>query len=215
MAPADLCRKRGPGTRVEEAADVAAVVAPYVQGEVPRPRPQPAPFDRRGAWFAWIRAVRLPQVATSRARVGGSWGGYRKRRRRPGRPAGKHSASRSPGCNRPPARRPPGCLSWKSINQAWGCRANSAVGALEMNSLSHRLRRLEDRFERPPGETEYDRWLRQRLEPANRRIAEARQRGELPPPIERPLTEFEQRRLEILRGAALNAKLRADRRSGR
>ena len=39
MAPADLCRKRGPGTRVEEAADVAAVVAPYVQGD-PRHRTQ-------------------------------------------------------------------------------------------------------------------------------------------------------------------------------
>jgi transposase InsO family protein len=48
--------------------------------------------------------------------------------------------------------------------------------------------------------TEHDCWLRQRLEAANRRIAEARQRGELPPPIERPLTESEQRRLEIFRG---------------
>jgi hypothetical protein len=48
----------------------------------------------------------------------------------------------------------------------------------------------------------------------HRRIAEARNRGELPPAEEeRPLTEFEQRRLEILKQAAWHAKLRADRRA--
>jgi hypothetical protein len=52
------------------------------------------------------------------------------------------------------------------------------------------------------------------VEAAHRRIAEARKRGELPPAEEeRPLTEFEHRRLEDLKRAAWNAKLRADRRS--
>jgi hypothetical protein len=82
-----------------------------------------------------------------------------------------------------------------------------------MKAIARRLHRLEGQFG-SPGETEYDVWLRQRLEAADRRIAEARKRGELPPAEEeRPLTEFDQRRLEILKQAAWHAKLRADRRA--
>ena len=82
-----------------------------------------------------------------------------------------------------------------------------------MKAIARRLHRLEDQFG-SPGETECDLWLRQRLEAAKRRIAEARKRGELPPAEEeRPLTEIEQRRLEILKQAAWHAKLRVDKRS--
>jgi shikimate kinase len=82
-----------------------------------------------------------------------------------------------------------------------------------MKAILRRLHRLKDQFG-SPGETEYDLWLRQRLEAAHRRIAEARKRGELPPAEEeRPLTELEQRRLEILKQAAWHAKLQADRRA--
>jgi hypothetical protein len=82
-----------------------------------------------------------------------------------------------------------------------------------MKAIVRRLHLLEDQFG-PPGETEYDVWLRQRLEAAHRRIAEARKRGELPPAEEeRPLTEYDQRRLEILKQAAWHAKLLADRRA--
>jgi hypothetical protein len=82
-----------------------------------------------------------------------------------------------------------------------------------MKAIVRRLPRLEDQFG-SPGETDYDLWLRQRLESAKRRIAEARKRGELPPAEEgRPLTEFDQWRLEILKQAAWHAKLRADRRA--
>jgi hypothetical protein len=82
-----------------------------------------------------------------------------------------------------------------------------------MKAIVRRLHRLEDQFG-SPGETEYDLWLRQRLEAAHRRIAEARKRGELPlADEERPLIEFDQRRLEILKQAAWHAKLRADRRA--
>ena len=45
-----------------------------------------------------------------------------------------------------------------------------------MKAIVRRLHRLEDQFG-SPGETEYDLWLRQRLEAAKRRIAEARKRG--------------------------------------
>jgi hypothetical protein len=80
-----------------------------------------------------------------------------------------------------------------------------------MRPIARRLHRLEGQFG-SPGETEYDVWLRQRLEAAHRRIAEARKRGELPLAEEgRRLTEFDQRRLEILKQAAWHAKLRADR----
>ena len=82
-----------------------------------------------------------------------------------------------------------------------------------MKAIVRRLHRLEDQFG-SRGETEYDLWLRQRIEAANRRIAEAVKRCELPPAEEgRPLTEYDQRRLEILKQAAWHAKLRADRRS--
>jgi hypothetical protein len=82
-----------------------------------------------------------------------------------------------------------------------------------MKAIVRRLPRLEDQFG-SPGETDYDLWLRQRLESAKRSIAEARKRGELPPAEEgRPLTEFDQWRLEILKQAAWHAKLRADRRA--
>ena len=82
-----------------------------------------------------------------------------------------------------------------------------------MKAIVRRFHRLEDQFG-SPGETEYDLWLRERLEAAHRRIAEARKRGELPPAEEeRPLTEYEQRRLEVLKQVARHAKLRADRRA--
>ena len=82
-----------------------------------------------------------------------------------------------------------------------------------MKAIVRRLHRLENQFG-SPGETEYNLWSRQRLEAAHWRIAEARKRGELPPAEEeRPMTEFEQRRLEILKQAAWHVKLRADRRA--
>jgi hypothetical protein len=82
-----------------------------------------------------------------------------------------------------------------------------------MRPIARRLHRLEGQFG-SPGETEYDVWLRQRLEAADRRIAEAVKRGELPPAEEgRPLTEYDQRRLEILKRVAWHARLRANRRS--
>jgi hypothetical protein len=63
-----------------------------------------------------------------------------------------------------------------------------------MKAIVRRLHRLEGQFG-SPGETEYHVWLRQRLEAAHRRIAETRNRGELPSAEEgRPLTEFDQRR---------------------
>ena len=49
-----------------------------------------------------------------------------------------------------------------------------------MKAIQKRLDRLADRFG-SPGETACDLWLRQRLESAKRRIAEAHNRGELPP----------------------------------
>ena len=82
-----------------------------------------------------------------------------------------------------------------------------------MKAIEKRLDRLADRFG-SPGETAYDLWFRQRLESVKRRIAEARSRGELPPvDEERQPTEFDKRRLEILKQAAWHAKLRADRRA--
>ena len=82
-----------------------------------------------------------------------------------------------------------------------------------MKAIVRHLHRLEDQFG-SPGETAYDLWLRQRLDSAKRRIAEARNRGELPPVDEqRQPTEFDQRRLKILKQAAWHAKLRADRRA--
>jgi len=51
-----------------------------------------------------------------------------------------------------------------------------------MRTLSRRLRKLEDRFGLAP-ETEFDRQLRLRIEAGRRRVAEARERGELSSPI--------------------------------
>ena len=66
-----------------------------------------------------------------------------------------------------------------------------------MKAIEKRLDRLADRFG-SPGKTAYDPWLRQRLESAKRRIAEACNRGELPAvDEERQSTEFDQRQLEI------------------
>jgi hypothetical protein len=83
-----------------------------------------------------------------------------------------------------------------------------------MKAIARRLHRLENQFG-SPGETEYNFWSRQRLEAAHRRIAEARKRGELPPAEEeRPLTEFEQRRLEDLGGRlACRARLTFEKKS--
>jgi hypothetical protein len=51
-----------------------------------------------------------------------------------------------------------------------------------MKTIVRRLRRLEDRFGLAP-ETEFDRQLRGRIEAGQRRVADARQRGELSGPI--------------------------------
>jgi hypothetical protein len=47
-----------------------------------------------------------------------------------------------------------------------------------MKTITRRLHRLEDRFGLQP-ETEFDRRLRARIDAARRRLAEARERGEL------------------------------------
>jgi hypothetical protein len=49
-----------------------------------------------------------------------------------------------------------------------------------MKTISRRLHRLEERFGLQP-ETEFDRRLRARIEAAQRRLAQARERGELQP----------------------------------
>jgi hypothetical protein len=51
-----------------------------------------------------------------------------------------------------------------------------------MKTIIRRLRRLEDRFGLAP-ETEFDRQLRAQIEAGRRRVAEARERGELSEPI--------------------------------
>jgi hypothetical protein len=51
-----------------------------------------------------------------------------------------------------------------------------------MKTIVRRLRKLEDRFGLAP-ETEFDRQLRERIEAGRRRVAEARERGELSGPI--------------------------------
>jgi hypothetical protein len=79
-----------------------------------------------------------------------------------------------------------------------------------MNAIIRRLHRLEGRFGSAV-ETEYDRWLQERIESGRRRVAAAREAGILPPEEERrPPTEFELRRIEILSRAAWGAKFRAD-----
>jgi hypothetical protein len=49
-----------------------------------------------------------------------------------------------------------------------------------VRTVVRRLRRLEDRFG-PAMETEFSRRLRERIEAGRRRVAEARERGELEP----------------------------------
>ncbi|HLM98523.1 MAG TPA: hypothetical protein VK335_04540 [Bryobacteraceae bacterium] len=51
-----------------------------------------------------------------------------------------------------------------------------------MRTISRRLRKLEDRFGLAP-ETEFDRQLRAQIEAGRRRVAQARERGELSSPI--------------------------------
>jgi hypothetical protein len=63
-----------------------------------------------------------------------------------------------------------------------------------MKTIARRLHRLEERLGLQP-ETEFDRRLRARIEAAQRRLAEARERGELPPPEKGPLVEGCRRRL--------------------
>jgi hypothetical protein len=63
-----------------------------------------------------------------------------------------------------------------------------------MKTIARRLHRLEERLGLQP-ETEFDRQLRARVEAAQRRLAEARERGELRPPDAGPLVEACRRRL--------------------
>ena len=62
-----------------------------------------------------------------------------------------------------------------------------------MKTIARRLHRLEERLGLQP-ETEFDRRLRARIEAAQRRIAEARERGEVGPPETGPLVEARRRR---------------------
>jgi hypothetical protein len=62
-----------------------------------------------------------------------------------------------------------------------------------MKTIARRLHRLEERFGLQP-ETEFDRRLRARIEAAQRRLAQARERGELQPPQTGPHTEAYRRR---------------------
>jgi hypothetical protein len=63
-----------------------------------------------------------------------------------------------------------------------------------MKTIARRLHRLEERLGLQP-ETEFDRRLRTRIDAAHRRLAEARERGELQPPETGPHTEACRRRL--------------------
>jgi hypothetical protein len=63
-----------------------------------------------------------------------------------------------------------------------------------MKAIIRRLRRLEDRF-CPPVETEPSRLLLARIEAGRRRVAEARERGELGPPERAAMPEYHRRRL--------------------
>jgi CRP-like cAMP-binding protein len=63
-----------------------------------------------------------------------------------------------------------------------------------MKTIARRLHRLEERLGLLP-ETEFDRRLRARIEAAHRRLAEARERGDLGPPEAGPLVEACRRRL--------------------
>ena len=63
-----------------------------------------------------------------------------------------------------------------------------------MKTIARRLHRLEERFGLQP-ETEFDRRLRARIAAGQRRLAEARERGESGPPDAGPLVEACRRRL--------------------
>jgi hypothetical protein len=63
-----------------------------------------------------------------------------------------------------------------------------------MKTIARRLHSLEERLGLQ-AETEFDRRLRARIEAAQRRLAEARERGELGPPEAGPHTEACRRRL--------------------
>src|SRR5712691_8526999 len=111
----------------------------------------------------------------------------RKSWRHPGGPergrAGEVSAekwcgdSRSPQCSK----------SW------WARRRGSAREPEAMKTITRRLGRLEESYGLRP-ETEFDRRLRTRIEAAQRRLAEARERGEVGPPETGPHFEARRRR---------------------
>ena len=63
-----------------------------------------------------------------------------------------------------------------------------------MKTIARRLYRLEERFGLQP-ETQFDRRLRARIEVGQRRLAGARERGELQPSETGPLIEACRRRL--------------------
>jgi hypothetical protein len=63
-----------------------------------------------------------------------------------------------------------------------------------MKTIARRLHNLEERLGLQP-DTEFDRRLRARIEAAQRRLAAARERGELGPPDTGPLVEACRRRL--------------------
>jgi hypothetical protein len=65
-----------------------------------------------------------------------------------------------------------------------------------VKAFTRRLRRLEETFA-PRAETEFVKHLREKIEEANRRVAEARERGLLrpPPPDDDPQLEFWRKRL--------------------
>src|SRR6266853_2149092 len=66
-------------------------------------------------------------------------------------------------------------------------RRGSAREPGAMKTVARRLHRLEERLGLP--ETEFDQRLRARIEAAQRRLAGARERGELQPPETGPHTE--------------------------
>jgi hypothetical protein len=63
-----------------------------------------------------------------------------------------------------------------------------------MKTIARRLHRLDESFGLQP-ETEFDRRLRARIEAGQRRLVEARERGEVGPPETGPLVEACRRRL--------------------
>jgi hypothetical protein len=78
-----------------------------------------------------------------------------------------------------------------------------------MKAIIRRLRRLEDRLG-PAIETEFARQLRERIEEGRRRVAEARERGELGPPESGPLFEARRQRLLEATASANRARLGRD-----